>query len=225
MYIVFTYTARVLLVYFFTYLAARIMTKKAIAEMTAYEMAGLMVLSNVAAEPLVDKVVIKSVFGSGLLVLIMMLAARLALVNKFTALFEHTATLIIENGQINMQALKNLSLSLNQLEGLLRQQGYDKISDIQTAVFEPQGNLSVFPKAENKPVTLKDLNIASTNKPITLPLILDGSIVQENLKHIGQDEAWLKEELNKQGIIDYRDQVAIAELDPYWNIIVLKKNI
>ena len=60
MYIILSYTVRVLLVYFFTYLSTRMMAKKAVAEMTAYEMAGLMVLANVAAEPLVDKVVIKS---------------------------------------------------------------------------------------------------------------------------------------------------------------------
>jgi len=199
------------------------MTKKAIAEMTAYEIAGLMVLANVAAEPLVDKVVIKSVYGVGLLVLLMTLTARLAIINKFTIFFEHTPTKVIENGEIKMKALKKLSLSLNQLEGLLRQQGYDKVSDVQTAVFEPQGNLSIFPKGENKPVTLKDLKIPSSNESITLPLIFDGSIVYENLKHIGKNEIWLLEELKKQGFKNYKNEVALAELDSSWKLIVLKK--
>lgn len=223
MYTLLTYSARVFLVYFFTFLSTRIMTKKAIAEMTAYEIAGLMVLANVVAEPLVDKVVIKSVYGAGLLVVLMLIVARLALFNKLTPFFEHTATIVVENGQIDMKALKKLSLSLNQLEGLLRQHGYDKVSDIQTAVFEPQGNISVFPKAENNPVTLKDLNIASSNKTLTLPIIQDGGIIQSNLKHINKDESWLLSELKKQGIQDYKKQVALAELDPSWNIIILKK--
>lgn len=221
--IILSYSVRLFLVYSFTYLATRMLTKKAIAEMTAYEMAGLMVLANVAAEPLVDKVVIKSVYGVGFLVLSIVTAARLALVNKFTAFFEHTATIVIENGQINMKNLKRLFLSLNELEGLLRQQGYDKISDIQTAVFEPQGELSVFPKAENKPVTLKDMNIETSNQRITLPLILDGSIAFENLRHIGKDENWLLEELKKQGFRNYENEVALAELDPSWNLIILRK--
>jgi len=223
MYIVFIYSARVLLVYFFTYLATRIMTKKAIAEMTAYEIAGLMVLSNVAAEPLVDKVVIKSIYGVGALVILMLLVGRVAIINKFTAIFEHTATIVIENGQIDMKALKRLNLSLNQLEGLLREKGYDKVSDVQTAIFEPQGTLSVFPKSQNRPVTLKDLNISSTNESITVPLILDGSILKTNLNHIGRNEKWLLKELKKQGIQNYEEQVALAELDPSWNIIILKK--
>lgn len=122
-----------------------------------------------------------------------------------------------------MKALKRLGLSLNQFEGLLREQGYDKVSDVQTAAFEPQGTLSIFPKAENKPVTLKDLKIPCSNEPITLPLILDGAIEHVNLKHIGKNEAWLLKELKKQGFKDYKKEVALAELDPSWNLIVLKK--
>jgi uncharacterized membrane protein YcaP (DUF421 family) len=200
------------------------MTKKAIAEMTAYEMTALMVIANVAAEPLVDKVVIKSIYGTGLLVILMILIARLALVNKFTAILEHTATIIIKNGQIDMKALKRLSLSINQLEGLLRQQGYDKVSDIQTAIFEPQGEISVFPKSENKTITLKDMNISSNNKGITMPLIIDGKIVMENLKHIGKEEDWLLNELNKQGIENYKNEIVLVELDSSWNLVILRKS-
>ncbi|MBV7274268.1 DUF421 domain-containing protein [Clostridiaceae bacterium UIB06] len=223
MFIIVSYSIRVFLVYFFTYLATRIMTKKAMAEMTAYEIAGLMILANVASEPLVDKVVIKSVYGIGFLVILIAVAARLAIVNKFTAFFEHTATKVIENGQINMEVLKRLNFSLNQLEGLLRQQGYDKVSDVETAFFEPQGNLSVFPKAENKPVTLKDLNIQAANNPITLPLIIDGSIDYVNLKHIEKSESWLLGELKKQGVKEYKNEVALAELDSCWNVVILRK--
>ena len=100
---------------------------------------------------------------------------------------------------------------------------YDKVSDIQTAVLEPQGNISVFPKAENKPVTLKDMNIISENKPITLPLILDGRIIQDNLRHVGKTELWLLAELKKQGINRYEKEAALVELDPSWNVVVMRK--
>ncbi len=223
MYTLLSYSIRVILVYFFTYLATRILTKKAIAEMTAYEMAGLMVFANVAAEPLVDKVIIKSVYGSGLLVLIMVIVSRLALINKITPVLEHTPTLLISNGQIDYKQLKRLSLTMNQLLGLMRQQGYDRLSDVHTAIFEPQGNLSVFPKAENKPVTLKDMNIAAQQKPISLPLILDGRLMAKNLEYIGKTELWLIDEMKKQGINGDRRQVALAELDASWNLKIYRK--
>ena len=218
-----SYSIRVIIVYFFTYLATRILTKKAIAEMTAYEMAGLMVFANVAAEPLVDKVVTKSVYGSGVLVVLMIIATRVALLNKFTPVMEHTATIIIHNGHIDFNQLKKLSLSLNQLLGLIRQQGFDKVSDVQTAIFEPNGQLSVFPKAENKPVTLKDMNMTPPANSISLPLIIDGNIIQENLTYMGKNERWLLDELKKQGISDPKSQVILAELDSSHKVVIFKK--
>ena len=193
------------------------------AQMTAYELAGLMILANVAAEPLVDKVTVKSVYGAGLLVILMFISSRLALRNKLTPILEHTPTIIVNKGQLDMKALNNLGLTLNQLEGLIRQQGYDKTSDLDTVVMEPQGNISVFPKAENKPVTLKDINIKTYTQGITIPLIMDGNILYSNLTHIQRSKDWLLQELNKQGISDYKSDVGIAELDTNWKLNVLKK--
>ncbi len=218
-----SYTIRIILVYFFTYLATRILTKKAMAEMTAYEIAGLMVFANVAAEPLVDKVVVKSVYGSGILVALMIIATKVALSNRFTPVMEHTATIVINNGQIDYNQLKKLNLSMNQLLGLIRQNGFDKVSDVQTAIFEPNGQLSVFPKAENKPVTLKDMNMAAPESSISLPLIIDGNILRENLMYMGKNEIWLMDELKKQGVFDPKSQVILAELDSSHNVVIFRK--
>ncbi|GFP77189.1 DUF421 domain-containing protein [Clostridium fungisolvens] len=218
-----SFSIRVVIIFYFTYLCTRSLTKKAMAQMTAYEIAGIMILANVAAEPLVDKVTVKSVYGTGLLVVLMALSTRLALKNKFNHIMEHGPSIIMDKGKLDMKALSALGISLNQLEGLLRQQGYDKMSDLDTIIMEPQGNISAFPKAENKPVTLKDLNIVDNTQGITIPLIMDGDIIYTNIKHIKKTKEWLIEELNKQGIYDYKNEVGIAELDPEWKLIVLKK--
>jgi uncharacterized membrane protein YcaP (DUF421 family) len=219
----FSYTIRVAIVYVFTYLCTRALTKKAMAQMTAYEIAGLMILANVAAEPLVDKVTTKSVYGAGFLVFLMILSASLAVRNKLTPIMEHTPTYIMQNGKLDMKSLSSMELSINQLEGLLRQQGYDKISDLDTIIMEPQGNISAFPKPENKPVTLKDLKINPSGQGLTLPLIMDGDIVEQNLKHIKKNKDWLLQELKKQGITDYVKSVAVAEIDSSLQINVLRK--
>ncbi|GKU23488.1 DUF421 domain-containing protein [Clostridium folliculivorans] len=218
-----SFSIRVVVVFYFTYLCTRSLTKKAMAQMTAYEIAGIMILANVAAEPLVDKVTVKSVYGTGLLVALMALSTRLALKNKFNHIMEHGPSIMMDKGKLDMKALSALGISLNQLEGLLRQQGYDKMSDLDTIIMEPQGNISAFPKAENKPVTLKDLNIVDNTQGITIPLIMDGDILYTNIKHIKKTREWLIEELNKQGIYDYKNEVGIAELDSEWKLIVLKK--
>lgn len=220
---VLSYSFRVIVVYIFTYLCTRALTKKAIAQMTSYEIAGLMILANVAAEPLVDKIIIKSVYGTGMLVLLMLLVTKLATHNKLTPIMEHTPTVIMQGGKLDMKTLEGMGLSLNQLEGLLRQQGYDKMSDLDTIIMEPQGNISIFPKAENKTVTLKDLNIKPQSQGLTIPLIMDGSVINQNLKHLKKDFSWLLRELKKQGISDYKDEVDFAEVDALGQLFILKK--
>jgi uncharacterized membrane protein YcaP (DUF421 family) len=218
-----SYSIRVAIVYIFTYFCTRILSKKAMAQMTAYEVAGLMILANVAAEPLVDKVTTKSVYGAGLLVFLMVISASMAIRNKLTPIMEHTPTFIMQNGKLDMKSLSKMELSINQLEGLLRQQGYDKISDLDTIIMEPQGNISAFPKPENKPVTLKDLKIKPSGQGLTLPLIIDGDIVEQNLRHIKKNRQWLLQELEKHGITDYVGSVEIAEVDSSMQINVLRK--
>lgn len=218
-----SYSIRVLLVYFFTYTCARALSKKAIAQMTAYEFAGMMILANVAAEPIVDKVVIKSVYGSGLLIFFMFLTSRLALFNKLTPIMEHTPLVLINKGKLEMKNLKYLGLSLNQFMGLLRQQGYDKIDKLDIVIMEPQGNISIFPKAENKPIELKDINIKPLKSDFSIPLIMDGKIIKTNLKHVNKTEEWLKTELVNQGIVDYKREIAMVEMDASSNIIVFRK--
>lgn len=218
-----SYSIRVLLVYFFTYICARALSKKAIAQMTAYEFAGMMILANVAAEPIVDKVVIKSVYGSGLLIFFMFLTSRLALFNRLTPIMEHTPLVLINKGKLEMKNLKHLGLSLNQFMGLLRQQGYDKIDKLDIVIMEPQGNISIFPKAENKPIELKDINIKPLKSDFSIPLIMDGKIIKTNLKHVNKTEEWLKTELVNQGIVDYKREIAMVEMDASSNIIVFRK--
>ncbi|ACL75482.1 DUF421 domain-containing protein [Ruminiclostridium cellulolyticum] len=217
------YSVRVVLVYFFTYLSTRILTKKAIAQMTAYEIAGLMVIGNVAAEPLVDKVMVKSVYGTGLLILLMLITSRIAVADRFTKIMEHSASVVVNNGQIDFHEIKRLRISLNVLLGMIRQQGFDRVSDIEAAVLEPNGTLSVFAKSHDKPVTKRDMNINVPGKPISMPLIMNGRIVHENLEYVGRSEIWLVEELQKQGIKDYVHEVFLAELDSSWNVIVYRK--
>ncbi len=220
---VLTYSVRVFIVYFFTYLSTRILTKKAIAQMTAYEIAGLMVIGNVAAEPLVDKVMVKSVYGTGLLILLMLITSKIAVTARFTKVMEHSASVVVNNGQIDFNELKRLNISLNVFFGMIRQQGFDRVSDIEAAVLEPNGALSVFAKSQDKPVTKKDMNINVYGKPISMPLIMNGRIVQENLQYVGRSEVWLVDELKKQGIKDYLHEVFLAELDSSWNVIVYRK--
>ncbi len=214
------YLVRTIFVFLFTYFGTRILSKKAMAEMTAYEIAGIILITTVAAEPLVVKVTSKSIFGVAILILLTWIFSRLTLIEKLTPILEHTPTVILKDGQLDIDALKSINMSINQIKGLLRQKGYDKVSDLEYAILEPQGKISVIPKSQKRPVQPGDINIATQYEGLTLPLIIDGAIIERNLKHANLTEEWLKTELNKQGIIDYKKEVNLAELDTSGNLLI-----
>ncbi len=79
----------------------------------------------------------------------------------------------------------------------LRLQGYYDLENIEYAILETSGQLSIIPKTEESPVTKKDLFLQTTQEKLPITLILDGKINKKNLKLIKRDENWLKNQLKK----------------------------
>ncbi len=119
---------------------------------------------------------------------------------------------IIDSGQIVNKNMERVRLTLNELAALLREKNVFSMADVEFAVLEADGKLSVLPKAQRMPLTPSDMNIQSTYKGLTKDLILDGNIMEENLTGAGKDEKWLLAELAKQGIKDVKS-VFYAGLD------------
>jgi uncharacterized membrane protein YcaP (DUF421 family) len=118
---------------------------------------------------------------------------------------EGEPNIVIHHGMIKFDALKKSKVDINQLKSLIRQQGYFSIQEIEFAILETNGVVSVLPKSQYDTPKLSDLNLPpkSVNLPVTL--ILDGEVVYNNLKEIGFDEQWLKGQLSMMGIKDYKE--------------------
>ena len=101
---------------------------------------------------------------------------------------------------------------VNDLIEQLRAQGYFNLSEVECALLETNGSLTVLPKAEKRPVTMGDLQLKTRPQQMPRALIIDGKIVQENLDRAGLTIPWLDGELKKQGINDHRT-VLIAMID------------
>jgi len=95
---------------------------------------------------------------------------------------------------------------------MLRLKGYSKVSNVEFAIIEPDGNISVIPTSQTRPATPKDLNINTKYEGITLPLIIDGEIQYNNLRFAKLDTTWLKQEIKTFGAQKPED-VFLAELD------------
>ncbi|KNY25671.1 DUF421 domain-containing protein [Pseudobacteroides cellulosolvens] len=205
------YIFRCVLVLLFSWFCVRVIGKKSISQLTSYDFTALMILANVAAEPLVFKVSSKAFLGSVTIAVVAVIIGRISL-NKIFYNIDAKPDIIIVNGKIDKNALKRNRMNLPFLLSLLRLQGYTKVSDVEFAIIEPDGNLSVIPTSQSRPVTPNDLKIDTPYEGITLPLIIDGEIQYNNLKFAKLDKAWLKQEILKSGASKAED-IFLAELD------------
>ena len=117
-----------------------------------------------------------------------------------------TPTILMNNGKLYRNNLKKAKLDLSEFMLLCREQGYFDLDEIQLAIFEHNGKLSILPKATNRPATPDDLKIAVKATHIGVEVVMDGRIMDDNLSRAGRDANWLTKQLKEQG---YRDATEI----------------
>ena len=140
------------------------------------------------------------------LIAIAVYGAAAILLSKITSLFPKTRkyingtpTILMNNGKIYRENLKKAKLDLSEFMVMCRQQGFFNLNDIQTAVFEFNGKLSILPVSKKRPANPGDLDLSPAPEYIQTELIMDGRILDENLKRMGLDDKWLQKQLAVQG--------------------------
>ena len=117
-----------------------------------------------------------------------------------------TPTILMNDDKLYRKNLKKAKLDLSEFMLLCREQGYFNLCEIQTAVFEHNGKLSILPKAANRPATPEDLKISAKATYIGVEVVMDGRVMGENLSRMGRNEQWLVKQIRLQG---YRDESEI----------------
>lgn len=107
--------------------------------------------------------------------------------------------ILMSGGKLYRKNMKKAKLDLSEFLMMCREEGYFDLNDIQTAVFENNGKLTVLPKSLNRPATPEDLNLNPKEDNINTEIIMDGRILEENLKRMGLDLTWLNRQLKAQG--------------------------
>lgn len=108
-------------------------------------------------------------------------------------------TIVMNEGKIYRKNLKKAKLDLSEFMLLCREQGYFDLDEIQTAIFEHNGKISILPKAANRPATPDDLRISAKATHIGVEVIMDGRVMSENLSRIGRNEKWLVKQIELLG--------------------------
>ena len=134
-----------------------------------------------------------------------------------------TPTIIMDNGKLYRKNMKKAKIDLSEFMVMCRQEGYFNLNDIQTAVFEYNGRITILPKSEKRPLTPEDMNITPEKAEICTEIIMDGRILHENLKRLGLDLTWLDKQLKKQKY-DNAKEIYLGICDKNNNLTLFPSN-
>lgn len=220
-----TAIARTFILYLAVILILRIMGKRQIGELQPFELAITIMISALAALPMedIDIPLLYSIVPMLLLLIFQEIISYITLnSNKTRSFICGEPSVLIRNGQLMEKELAKLKINMNDLLEQLRIVGYHNLEDIEYAIMETTGNISVIPKSQKRPLTPEDLNIDTDYEGLSQSIIIDGEVQQDNLKSMGLNHRWLQETLKKYNI-ESPQTIFYAALDSEGDLYYQKK--
>lgn len=217
---------RSLLAFLILFVFARFMGKKQMSQLTFFDYVTGITIGSVAATLSIDD---KIPYRNGILSLLVwgllpILTALLPVKSiKLRRLFDGSPVILIQNGKILTENLKKEKFNINDLLQELRLKEVFDIGDVEFAVLETDGELSVRLKSAKRALTPSDLNILTQYEGLSANLIIDGKVMPRHLDFVGLDEKWLENELRERGIYSF-DAVLLAALNTKGELFVSLKN-
>ena len=211
---------RTIILYISVLIALRIMGKGEIAEMNAFDLVITLLVAEVAAIPMQDNSIpliygIASITG---LIFIEILISYISLKSRtISKILSGNPAILISKNNLNYKQLKKERISIEELLEELRTQGYFNLRDVQYAILETDGDLSIVPSPSY------DSSKTSDFKHLPLPVIIDGKIVKDNLNELNKDDKYISKILKSNNIKSAKD-VLICIVDENDDIFIQKKD-
>lgn len=196
------------------FLVTKIIGKKQVSQLSLFDYVIGISIGNFAAEMTIN---LESNEINGILAVVIfgfvayivsILTMKSIHIRKF---FTGDPVVLIQNGEIVKKGLQKVKFDINDLLEVCRCSGYFNIADIEFALMEANGEISILPKSQNRPVTLKDMKFKSSQESLVANVIVDKKIIKNSLENMGKDENWLIHELEVKGV-DI-DDILLATLD------------
>jgi uncharacterized membrane protein YcaP (DUF421 family) len=196
-------------------LLTRILAKKQLSQMTLFTYITGIALGNIAGDMVVhrDIKIVDGITGLTLWALLTLGIEYVSLKSaKIRVLLDGEPTIVIRSGKILEKAMASHKLNMDDLSMMLREKDVFSVREVDYAILEPNGKLSVMKKQENEVITKKDLQIPASRR-LYLPteLIVDGKVVSRNLKELRLDLNWLECQVRLAGAQSVED-IFFAEL-------------
>lgn len=188
------------------FVIAKVMGHKQMSQLDFFDYITGITIGSIAAELATElekplRPLIAMVVYGIITVALTLITSKLPRMRKY---INGTPTIIFNNGKLYRQNMKKAKLDLSEFMVMCRQQGYFNLNDIQTAVFEYNGRLTVLPKSTKRPLNPTDMNLVPSPEKISVEVIMDGRVLHDNLKRMGLDIKWLQKELLVQGYKNYK---------------------
>ena len=206
------------------FLSAKLIGHKQIAQLDFFEYITGITIGSIAAEMATEleepwKPLTAMLLYGGITALLSVITNHLPRSRKY---LNGTPTILMDHGKLYRENLKKAKLDLSEFMVLCRQQGYFDLSNIQTAVFEYNGKLTILPVSSQRPVTPHDMGLDPEQELLFTELIMDGRILEDNLKRMGLDLTWLDKQLERRHVSSAED-VFLAVCDRNLNFMLYEK--
>jgi uncharacterized membrane protein YcaP (DUF421 family) len=216
---------RTVILYLIIVLVLRVMGKRQIGQLQPFELVIILMISELAAIPSEDSGIplIAGLLPVLILLLLGITISELSLKSeKARAFICGTPTILIDKGHILEDQLRKLRYNLSDLLEQLRVKNVPDIADVEYAILETNGQLSVIPKSMKRPANPEDLKLQVATEELPYTLIMDGVIQHQNFAKAKVDMKWLEKELQKAKIKDYK-YVLIASIGTSRQLYVQEK--
>lgn len=183
------------------FIIAKLMGHKQIAQLDFFDYICGITIGSIAAELATElekpwKPLIAMIIYGAISIGLSIITNKLPKIRKY---INGSPTIIMNGGKLYRKNMKKARLDLSEFMVMCRQEGYFNLNDIQTAIFEYNGKLTVLPVSDKRPVNPFDMNLTPQPEYINTEVIMDGRILDENLKRLGLDLKWLQNQLELQG--------------------------
>lgn len=215
---------RAIALYIIILIVMRLMGKREIGQLQPFELVIAIMIADLASIPMTEIGIpitngIVPIFG--LLVMHILISILNMKYIKAREIICGRPSILIYRGKIDEEKLKKERFTINELEERLRGNNISNIGDVEYAILETSGQLSVIQKPNKRNTIPEDFGIMPEYEGIAYDLVIDGAVMNENLKKIGKDYNWLKKEVNKFG---YKPEEAlIVTFDSKGQIFCQKK--
>ncbi len=191
---------RALVLYIIVVIVMRLLGKRQIGQLQPFELAIAIMISDLASVPMQNTGIplINGIIPILTLIIAQLLMSFLSVKSiRARAIICGKPTILIEKGKIIESSLRRELYTLNDLLEQLRINNFPDISSVEYAILETNGQLSVIPKSQKRPLTPEDMNIRTKYEGLPIDVILDGRVLSQNLEIAGKNMQWLLDELSR----------------------------